>query len=48
MSKPYIPLNTTLTELDCEVAFNALALPQALYAYNFLKASWHGSKICYF
>jgi dipeptidyl-peptidase-3 len=48
MSKPFIPLNTTLTELDCEVAFKALAEPQALYAYHFLKAAWNGSKICFF
>jgi dipeptidyl-peptidase-3 len=48
MAKPYIPLSTTLTELDCEVAFNALAEKQVHYAYNFLRSSWHGSKICYF
>lgn len=48
MTKPYIPLKTSLTELDCEVAFNALKDVQANYAYNFLRASWNGSKICYF
>ncbi len=48
MAKPYITIDTTLTELDCEVAFNALADQQALYAYHFAKASWSGAKICYF
>ncbi len=48
MAKPYIPLATTLAELDCEKAFNALADQQAHYAYNFVKSAWNGSKICYF
>lgn len=48
MAKPYIPLKTSLTELDCEVAFNALADTQAHYAYNFVRSAWNGSKICYF
>jgi len=48
MTKPYIPLTTTLSQLDCEVAFNALAPEQALYAYHFAKASWNGAKICFF
>ena len=48
MAKPYIPLSTSLTELDCEVAFNALAEKQVNYAYNFLRSSWIGSKIFYF
>lgn len=48
MSKPIIPLTTTLSQLDCEVAFNALAPQQALYAYHFAKACWAGAKICFF
>jgi dipeptidyl-peptidase-3 len=48
MAKPYIHLSTTLSQLDCEVAFNALAPEQALYAYYFSKAAWNGAKICFF
>lgn len=48
MAKPFIPLDTTLVELDCEKAFNALESKQALYAYYFAKASWSGAKICFF
>lgn len=48
MAKPFIPLDSTLVELDCEKAFNALESKQALYAYYFAKASWSGAKICFF
>lgn len=48
MSKPFIPVKTNFIELDCEKAFAALEQKQALYAYNFAKASWSGSKICFF
>lgn len=48
MSKPYIPITTTFTELDCQQAFSALQQQQALYAYYFAKASWSGAKICFF
>lgn len=48
MAQPYIPIKTTFTELDCEKAFTALEQKQALYAYYFSKASWSGSKICFF
>ena len=48
MSKPIIPVATIFSQLDCEKAFNALGEKQALYAYNFAKASWSGAKICFF
>ena len=48
MSKPFIPITTNFSELDCEKAFNALQQQQSLYAYNFAKASWNGAKICFF
>lgn len=48
MSKPVISTKTTLAELDCFVAFNALAQNEALYAYYFSKACWSGGPICYF
>lgn len=48
MSKPYISVKTTISELDCQSAFKDLQPTQALYAYNFARATWNGSKICYF
>ena len=46
--QPFIPVKTNFSELDCEKAFSALQDKEALYAYHFSKASWSGSKICYF
>lgn len=48
MSKPFISLETNFSLLDCQEAFGALDEKQALYAYNFAKASWNGAKICFF
>ena len=48
MSKPFIPVKTSFSELDCEKAFLNLKEEEALYAYHFAKASWSGSKMCYF
>lgn len=46
---PYIPVTTRISKVDCEVAFNTLGqLKEKLYAYYFTRASWFGSKICYF
>ena len=45
---PIIPDTTAFSVLDCETAFAALTPKQGLYAYNFAKASWAGSKICFF
>ena len=44
----HIPTTTNFTLIDCEQAFKGLNHTEALYAYNFAKASWNGAKICYF
>lgn len=45
---PHISIETPFSLIACEEAFNALELKQALYAYNFARASWNGAKICFF
>jgi len=45
---PYIPFNSPVSALECEKVFNQLTLKEKLYAYYFSRASWSGSKICYF
>ena len=49
MTSPHhIPITTNFTLIECEQAFKGLNEKEALYAFNFAKASWNGAKICYF
>ena len=43
-----ISVETSIAEVDCKKAFSALQLKEKLYVANFARASWIGSKICYF
>ena len=43
-----IPVETTIAEVDCKKAFSALQTNEQLYVAHFTRASWIGSKICYF
>ena len=48
-SKPfYIDLRSPIANIDCEKPFQKLDTREKLYAYYFSRASWEGSKICYF
>lgn len=44
----YIDLKAPIMTIDCQQAFNRLDLREKLYAFHFSRASWEGSKICYF
>lgn len=45
---PFISEHTPFSLIACEEAFKILEERQALYAYNFARASWNGAKICFF
>ena len=48
-NKPtYIGLKTRISTVDCSKAFKNLDINEKLYTYYFSRASWEGSKICYF
>lgn len=44
----YIDLKSRIHPIDCEKAFNILDKREKYYAYYMTRASWEGSKICYF
>jgi len=44
----YIDLKAPIMTIDCQQAFNRLDIREKLYAFHFSRASWEGSKICYF
>lgn len=43
-----IPTTTRINAIRCTSAFNSLSVKEKLYAYFFTRASWAGSKSCYF
>ena len=45
---PIISRESPILHVKCEKAFQALTAEEKLYAYYFTRASWSGSKICYF
>ena len=45
---PLVSTKTPVMSIYCEEAFNQLSEKEKHYAYYFYKASWEGSKICYF
>jgi dipeptidyl-peptidase-3 len=46
--KPYIQLESPILAIFAESEFNQLTDQEKAYTYYFSKASWEGSKICYF
>lgn len=48
MASPYIHIETEVENLDCTQAWTNLTISEKLYAYYFARASWEGSKVCWF
>jgi len=46
--KDFIPVTTAIHSIECPSAFAQLTTKEKLYAYYLARASWEGSKICWF
>ena len=46
--KEFIPITASVHSVECETSFGQLDTKEALYAYHMTRASWEGSKICWF
>ena len=46
--KEFKPIETPIHYIACKESFSQLEHSEALYAYYMTRASWEGSKICYF
>lgn len=48
LPQEFIPVTAPVHSVECESAFNQLDEKEAAYAYYMTRASWEGSKICWF
>lgn len=46
--REFIPVTTNVHSVECESSFGQLEATEATYAYYMARASWEGSKICWF
>ncbi len=46
--KDFIPVTTAIHLIECPSAFAQLTTKEKLYSYYLARASWEGSKICWF
>ena len=46
--RDFIPVTTAIHSIECASAFKQLTPKEKRYAYHLAKASWEGSKICWF
>ena len=46
--KEFIPVTANVHSIDASASFSLLSQQEALYAYYMARASWDGSKICWF
>lgn len=46
--KEFIPITTNIHHIECPASFKQLTRQEKLYAYYLARASWEGSKICWF
>jgi len=46
--KPFVSTKSPIMAVFAEEEFNQLSASEKEYSYNFARASWEGSKICYF
>ena len=48
VNRDFIPTTASVHSVECKDSFEQLNETEALYAYYMARASWEGSKICWF
>lgn len=46
--KDFIPITTSIHQIECANSWKQLEKREKLYAYYLSRTSWEGSKICWF
>jgi dipeptidyl-peptidase-3 len=48
VNKEFIPTHTRVSAIACPQSWSQLEKKEKMYAYHMARASWEGSKICWF